>query len=101
MLFINGSSMQIAGLIPSIAQTMVFAIWLAWFYFNTGGSVLATAIFHSFNALTLFAIFPVAFIYPPNSAPVIYLYVSAAAITAIMLLYSGTKSMIRKEDLIK
>lgn len=88
LFFISGSSMQTAGLVPSIAQTMVFAIWFAWFYFNTGGSVLATAIFHSFNALTLFAIFPVAFIYIPNSVPVIYLYVSAAIITAAMLSFT-------------
>jgi CAAX protease family protein len=95
LLFINGSAMQTAGLVPSIAQTMVFSIWFAWFYFNTGGSVLATSIFHSFNALTLFAIFPVAFIYSSSSIPVVYLYGSAAIITATMLIYSGTKTMVR------
>jgi hypothetical protein len=84
------------GLVPSIAQTMVFAIWFAWFYFNTVGSFLATAFFHSFNALTLFAIFPVAFIYSPSSVPVVYLYVSTAIITAAMLVYSGTKTMVRQ-----
>jgi len=90
--------MQTAGLVPSIAQTMVFSVWFAWFYFNTGGSVLATAIFHSFNALTLFAIFPVAYIYSPGYIPVIYLYVSAAIITAAMLIYSGTKTMVRQVE---
>ncbi len=95
LLFISGSSMQVTGLVPQIAQTMVFAIWLAWFYFNTGGSVLPTALFHSFNALTLFVIFPVAFIYSPSSIPVVYLYVSAVVITAAMLAYSGTKNMAR------
>ncbi len=97
LLYITGSSMQTTGLIPSVAQTMVFSIWFAWFYFNTGGSVLATAIFHSFNALTLFVIFPVAFIYNPGSIPVVYLYISAAIITAAMLIYSGTKTMVRKK----
>lgn len=96
LLFINGSSFQVAGLLPSIAQTVVFSIWLTWFYNNTGGSVLATMIFHSFNALTLFVIFPVAWIYSPGSLPVIYLYGVAAAITIAIVAIFGPKKLIRK-----
>lgn len=96
LFLISGSSQQAAGLLPSIAQTVVFSIWLTWFYNNTGGSVLATMIFHSFNALTLFTIFPVTAIYRSDSLPVIFMYVAGAVITAFILIIWGPKRLVRK-----
>ena len=97
LFFIKGSSMQTAGLLPSLAETVVFSIWLAWFYNNTGGSVLATMIFHSFNALTLFVIFPVTYIFSPGTLPVIFLYASAAAITVAIVIVWGPKKLVRSK----
>jgi hypothetical protein len=99
LFFINGSSMQAAGLLPSIAQTVVFSIWLTWFYNNTGGSVLATMIFHSFNALTLFTIFPVTTIFSPGSFPVIFMYATGATITAAIIAIWGPKKLVRKKNM--
>ncbi|MDG6998879.1 MAG: CPBP family intramembrane metalloprotease [Nitrososphaerota archaeon] len=101
LLYINGSSMQTTGLLPSLAQTVVFSIWLTWFYNNTSGSVLATMIFHSFNALTLFVIFPVAFIFSPGSLPVIFLYATGAAITVAIVAIWGPKKLVRTKKLAK
>ncbi len=98
LFFIAGSSMQAAGVIPSIAQTVVFSIWLTWFYNNTGGSVLATMIFHSFNALTLFSIFPVASIFGADSFAVAFLYAAATVITAAIIVIWGPKTLVRKRS---
>ncbi|MCL5068106.1 MAG: CPBP family intramembrane metalloprotease [Thaumarchaeota archaeon] len=99
LFFIKGSAMQAAGLLPSIAETVVFSIWLTWFYNNTGGSVLATMIFHSFNALTLFVIFPVTYIFSPGSLPVIFLYATAAVITVAIVSIWGPKKLVRRKDM--
>ncbi|MDG6999832.1 MAG: CPBP family intramembrane metalloprotease [Nitrososphaerota archaeon] len=95
LFFISGSAMRAAGLLPSLAETVVFSIWLTWFYNNTGGSVLATMIFHSFNALTLYSIFPVAYIFGPGTLPVIFLYSMAAVITVAIVIIFGPKKLVR------
>ncbi len=98
LFYVAGSSMATTGLVPQVAQTVVFSIWLTWFYNNTGGSVLATIFFHAWNALTLFVIFPVSYVYRSGSLPSILLYVLAALITIVILVVWWPKSLLRDRN---
>jgi len=94
LFYISGSSMANTGIVPQVAQTVVFSIWMAWFYFNTGGSVLATIFFHAWNALILFVVFPVSYIFNPGSFPSILLYALAVAMTVAILAVWGPKRLV-------
>ncbi len=93
--FIVGSAYTLGILGPWLAQVVVFSIWFTWLYNNTNGSILVPILFHTMEDLTLYTLFPVTFLFAFYSLPVIYMYVSGGAITALMIAFWGPRRLSR------
>ncbi len=95
--FIVGSSYTLSILGPWLAQVIVFSMWFSWLYNNTRGSILVAILFHTMEDLTLYTMFPVTFLFSPLSLPVVYMYVSAVAVTVVIVAYWGPKKLTHGE----
>lgn len=93
LMYLTGPQYQvgIAWLSSTVILFVFVSILFTWIYNNTGGSILATLVFHTMLNLSTYVVFPV---FETETGPAYFLF-SITVVAIIILAIFGAKRMVR------
>ncbi|MBS7619387.1 CPBP family intramembrane metalloprotease [Candidatus Bathyarchaeota archaeon] len=96
LMYLTGPQYQvgIAWLSSTVILFVFVSILFTWIYNNTGGSILATLIFHTMLNLSTYVVFPV---FETETGPAYYFF-SIIVVAIIILAIFGAKRMVRDKS---